>query len=126
MGPGFVTYLAVNNVPMYIEKWRPGVGGGVDLHPIDGLWDSMTCNVSRADNLWDIEYLWMTGYFVGGVWISIQLEHMDEFFVGAKKGKGKKKTKQAQARVGTRKSPRTPTAARSKSRNRSKSRKKRD
>lgn len=82
MGPAFVTYLAVNDVPMYIEKWRNDIGGGVDLHPIDGLWDSMTCNTSRLDSLWDIEYLWMTGYFVGGVYISIQLEYMDATLLG--------------------------------------------
>ena len=75
----------------YIEKWKQGIGGGVDLHPIDGLWDSMTCKVSRADNVWDIEYIWMTGYFIGGVWISQQLEYMDEFMVGAKKVKKVKK-----------------------------------
>ncbi|GMH82510.1 hypothetical protein TL16_g09282 [Triparma laevis f. inornata] len=127
MGPAFVTYLAVNDVPMYIEKWRQGVGGGVDLHPIDGLWDSMTCNVSRKDDLWGIEYLWMTGYFVGGVWISIQLEHMDEFFVGAKKrGKSKAKKEKKVTTPTTRSTRSTPAKSRARSKSRSKSRSKKD
>eukprot|EP00520_Triparma_pacifica_P010390 CAMPEP_0118657268 /NCGR_PEP_ID=MMETSP0785-20121206/13927_1 /TAXON_ID=91992 /ORGANISM="Bolidomonas pacifica, Strain CCMP 1866" /LENGTH=226 /DNA_ID=CAMNT_0006550173 /DNA_START=271 /DNA_END=951 /DNA_ORIENTATION=+ len=81
-GPAFVAYLATYDVPMYIQKWRDGVGGGVDLTLSEGLKHSLTCNVDRSDELWGQEMPWMSGYFVFGPIIMMTLEEWDTKIIG--------------------------------------------
>ncbi|GMI45979.1 hypothetical protein TrCOL_g5823 [Triparma columacea] len=80
--PFFVAYLATSDVPMYIRKWREGVGGGVDLTIGEGFVDSMRCNVDRSDDLWFQEMPWMSGYFVFGPLIMMTLEKWDKELIG--------------------------------------------
>ena len=81
--PLFVAYLATSDVPMYIRKWKEGVGGGVDLSLGEGLADSMRCVVDRSDDLWFQEMPWMSGYFVFGPLIMMTLEKWDKELIGA-------------------------------------------
>ena len=127
--PIFVAYLATHDVPMYIRKWQEGVGGGVDLAIMDGLKDSLTCNVSRSDDLWTQEMSWMSGYFIFGPIIMMTLEKWDKELKGgvvkAKAKAGVKKSTATSARGrstsrGLSKTPvKTPVESRAKSRGKS-------
>jgi len=70
----FAMYIFIIDVPMYYTKWLNNVGGGIDLTFYDGFYDSLTCNVDKSFDLWMKEIPWMTGYFILGPVISIQLE----------------------------------------------------
>jgi hypothetical protein len=83
-GTLFVIYLATNDVPMYIQKWINKVGFVEDLTFEDGVRDSFRCEYSRNDDTWSQEYMWMTGYFVAGVYVSITLEYWDYYLIGPK------------------------------------------
>jgi hypothetical protein len=72
---GYLAFLMTIDVPMYLSRWRAGVGdGSKHLRPLDGLRDVSTRWVVTHDlAAWKDEIAWMTLYFSAAVWASLAL-----------------------------------------------------
>ena len=72
---GYLAFLAVIDVPMYVGRWRAkAADGGKHLGPLEGLRDVCTRWVVTHDlSEWKDEMAWMALYFSGAVWSSLAL-----------------------------------------------------
>jgi hypothetical protein len=72
---GYLAFLMVVDVPMYLRRWRAKVDdGGKLLRPLDGLRDASTRWVVTHDLAeWKDEIVWMSLYFSVAVWSSLAL-----------------------------------------------------
>ena len=72
---GYVLFMFIVDVPMYVRRWRAGEGPRLGL--VDGFRDARDrreCTWSWT--VWKPEVAWMTGYFSMAVWASIGLVHL--------------------------------------------------
>jgi hypothetical protein len=72
---GYLAFLAVIDVPMYLSRWRAGrANGGRLLGVLEGLRDSSTrWTVTHDIAHWKDEIAWMSLYFSAAVWASLAL-----------------------------------------------------
>jgi hypothetical protein len=72
---GYLAFLIVIDVPMYLNRWRTErSNGGRLLRPLEGLRDVTTRWVVTHDIAhWKEEIAWMSLYFSAAVWASLAL-----------------------------------------------------
>jgi hypothetical protein len=72
---GYLAFLFVIDVPMYVERWQADVASGKQLLGMfDGLYDvSTSWAVTRDIAQWRGEIAWMSLYFSLAVWSSLGL-----------------------------------------------------
>jgi len=72
---GYLAFLIMIDVPMYLSRWRAGVAAGSKLlRPLEGLRDVSTRWVVNHDLVeWKDEIAWMSLYFSAAVWASLAL-----------------------------------------------------
>jgi hypothetical protein len=72
---GYLAFLAIVDVPMYLSRWQAGLAdGGKPLGILEGLRDVSTRWVVTHDLAeWKEEIAWMSLYFSGAVWASLAL-----------------------------------------------------
>jgi hypothetical protein len=72
---GYLAFLAMVDVPMYLGRWRAKVADGSrHLRPLEGLRDVSTRWVVTHDlAAWKDEIPWMSLYFSAAVWSSLGL-----------------------------------------------------
>jgi hypothetical protein len=72
---GYLAFLLVVDVPMYLKRWRARLAdGGRLLSPLEGLRDASTRWVVTHDIAeWKDEIPWMSLYFSAAVWSSLAL-----------------------------------------------------
>ena len=70
----YIAYMVVEDVPMYLSRWRAAGGFTVPLD--EGLRTLIDrCVVRREWSAWREDATWLTLYFTLGVWISCALPH---------------------------------------------------
>ena len=72
---GYLAFLVMVDVPMYLGRWRTGLADGSSLlRPLEGLRDVSTRWVVTHDlAAWKDEIAWMSLYFSAAVWASLAL-----------------------------------------------------
>jgi hypothetical protein len=72
---GYLAFLMTIDVPMYLRRWRSGLGDrSTFLRPLAGLYDASTRWVVTHDLAeWKDEMPWMSLYFSVAVWASLAL-----------------------------------------------------
>ena len=72
---GYLAFLAIIDVPMYLTRWRTGIGDSIrPLSPLEGLRDASVRWVVTHDLAeWKDEIAWMSLYFTAAVWASLAL-----------------------------------------------------
>jgi hypothetical protein len=72
---GYLAFLVIVDVPMYLSRWRAKVAeGGKHLRVLEGLYDVSTRWVVTHDLAeWKDEIVWMSLYFSAAVWASLGL-----------------------------------------------------
>ena len=72
---GFLAFLVVVDVPMYLARWQAErASGNRLLGPLEGLRDaSMRWTVTHDMAHWKDEIAWMSLYFTAAVWASLGL-----------------------------------------------------
>jgi hypothetical protein len=72
---GYLTFLTIIDVPMYLTRWRGGLADGDQaLGPLKGLRDASTRWVVTHDfGQWKDEIAWMSPYFTVAVWAGLAL-----------------------------------------------------
>jgi hypothetical protein len=72
---GYLAFLAVIDVPMYLRRWRAGIADGVGpLSLLEGFRDArVRWVVTHEFAEWKDEIAWMSLYFSGAVWASLAL-----------------------------------------------------
>ena len=73
LGIGFVLFLIIVDIPMYIKRWKKNPDP--EVKPMDENFRSLAqCKkVSKSFETWKQDIPWQTGYFTLGVWSSIGL-----------------------------------------------------
>jgi len=70
----YIAYMAIEDVPMYLSRWRAAGGFTVPLD--EGLRTALERCVVRLEwSAWREDATWLTLYFTLGVWISCALPH---------------------------------------------------
>jgi hypothetical protein len=74
---GFVAFMTLVDVPMYIARWREGRREQrASLSVRAGVRDALSRRVATKDwSVWRPEIAWLTGYFSVAVWLSVSLVH---------------------------------------------------
>ena len=72
---GYLAFLVIIDVPMYLSRWRAKLADGSKLlRPLEGLRDVSTRWVVTHDLAeWKDEIAWMSLYFSAAVWASLAL-----------------------------------------------------
>jgi hypothetical protein len=72
---GYLAFLAIVDVPMYLGRWRAKAAeGGRNLRPLEGLREVSTRWIVTHDlGAWKDEIAWMSLYFSAAVWASLGL-----------------------------------------------------
>lgn len=72
---GYVAFMAIVDVPMYLARWREGVASGeVYLGLQEGFVDAWRRReVTESWSVWQPEVAWLSGYFSAAVWVSLGL-----------------------------------------------------
>ena len=72
---GYLIFLMVIDVPMYVNRWRAKTADGSrHLRPLEGLRDASTrWRVTHDLAAWKDEIPWMSLYFSAAVWASLAL-----------------------------------------------------
>jgi hypothetical protein len=72
---GYLVFLMIIDVPMYLSRWRAKVADGSKLlRPLEGFRDVSTRWVVTHDLAeWKDEIAWMSLYFSAAVWASLAL-----------------------------------------------------
>ena len=75
---GYVVFMVVVDVPMYLKRWRSGAEKGEKrLGFGEGFKDALTRRIVTRDwKIWKPEVAWLTGYFSGAVWVSLAIAHL--------------------------------------------------
>jgi len=76
-GTGYVLFMVVYDVPMYLSRWQASLAAGGELRPLlEGMSASLQrCVVEHDWAVWRDDAIWLTGYFTLAVWISIAMAH---------------------------------------------------
>jgi hypothetical protein len=76
-GAGYVTFMVIVDVPMYLSRWQASLAAGHVTRPLlDGLQASLErCIVQNNWAVWREDSVWLSLYFTAGVWMSIALAH---------------------------------------------------
>jgi len=77
---GYVAYMVLVDVPMYLTRWRTEAGGDGSLpvgHGLRNLFER--CIVEPRWEAWHNDVPWLSLYFTVAVWISIALVHAPRF-----------------------------------------------
>lgn len=74
---GFVIFMTVVDVPMYVRRWREARAANQPYLTIgDGLRDALYRRIATQEwSKWKPEVAWLTGYFSIAVWLSVSLVH---------------------------------------------------
>jgi hypothetical protein len=77
-GAGYIAFMAVVDVPMYLSRWQADVASGREyVAASDGLRTLIAhCIVTPDWAAWRVDVPWLTLYFTVAVWISIALAHV--------------------------------------------------
>lgn len=80
-GAGYIAFMALVDVPMYLARWQSDLAAGRELLPLgEGLREVLRrCTVIRDWAAWREDVPWLTLYFTVAVWISIALAHLPAF-----------------------------------------------
>ncbi len=80
-GAGYIAFMTLVDVPMYLSRWRADLAAGRELLSLDeGLREILRrCAVVRDWAAWRADVAWLTLYFTVAVWISIALPHVPVF-----------------------------------------------
>lgn len=80
-GIGYVAYMVLVNVPMYVSRWQDDVIQGKEYLDLrQGLQEILHhCTVTFYWNLWRDDLGWQTLYFSAAVWLSIALIYIRPF-----------------------------------------------
>jgi len=75
---GYVLFMVVVDVPMYLKRWKSGNACGEKRLSFRAGWsDALHRRVVTRDwAIWKPEVAWLTGYFSGAVWISLAIAHL--------------------------------------------------
>ncbi len=75
---GYVAFMVVVDVPMYLGRWRAHrAAGGATLGLAEGFRDALhRREPTRSWAVWRPEVAWLTGYFSFAVWASLGLVHL--------------------------------------------------
>ena len=75
---GYVIFMVVVDVPMYIKRWKQGkANGDKQLGFAEGFADALNRRIVTRDwKIWKPEVAWLTGYFSGAVWVSLAIAHL--------------------------------------------------
>lgn len=75
---GYVAFMAITDVPMYLARWQADVASGHEYLPLrDGMREVLRrCVVTRDWDAWGQDVPWLSLYFTIAVWISIALAHV--------------------------------------------------
>ena len=75
---GFVAFMTLVDVPMYLRRWRAGrLAGHGYLSLRAGVKDALYRRITRRDwATWKPEVAWLTGYFSIAVWLSLSFVHL--------------------------------------------------
>jgi hypothetical protein len=75
---GYVAFMAITDVPMYLARWQADVAAGREyLHLREGMRELLErCAVTRDWDAWGQDVPWLSLYFTVAVWISIALAHV--------------------------------------------------
>ena len=70
----YIAYMTIEDVPMYLARWRAAGGFTVPLD--EGLRTLLErCVVRRDWSAWRADATWLTLYFTVCVWVSVALPH---------------------------------------------------
>lgn len=73
---GYVAYMVLVDVPMYLSRWQSDPAGDGSLPLVQGLRTLVArCSVEPRWEVWSGDALWLTLYFTLAVWISLSLPH---------------------------------------------------
>jgi hypothetical protein len=77
-GLGYVAFMIVVDVPMYLSRWQADLAAGREyLLLAQGLDEVLRrCTVTRDWAAWRQDVPWLTLYFTVAVWISISFAHV--------------------------------------------------
>ena len=80
-GAGYVTFMAIVDVPMYLARWQEAIAAGRESRSLlEGLHLSLQrCVVQNDWTAWREDAVWLTLYFTVAVWVSIALVHAPPF-----------------------------------------------
>ena len=80
-GIGYIAFMTIVDVPMYLARWQADIATGHDYLPwSNGLLQIMQpCAVTRDWAAWREDVPWLTLYFTVAVWISVALPHAPQF-----------------------------------------------
>jgi len=74
LGGAYIAFMAVVDVPMYLERWRAGVAAATSVE--EGVRTALArCVVNHDWLAWREDVLWLTLYFTVAVWSSLALPH---------------------------------------------------
>jgi hypothetical protein len=78
---GYIAFMTLVDVPMYVARWRADLAAGHAALPLaQGLREVLArCTVTRDWAAWRLDVPWLTLYFTFAVWISIALAHLPGF-----------------------------------------------
>jgi hypothetical protein len=72
---GYIAFMAIVDVPMYLARWRMESGIG-DVPLAEGVRTLLArCVVEPRWEAWRVDVPWMTLYFTVAVWISVAITH---------------------------------------------------
>lgn len=92
-GAGYVAFMTIVDVPMYLARWQADVAAGHQLLPLsEGVREVLRrCTVNRDWAAWRMDAAWLTLYFTFAVWSSIALAHVPAFAPAAVRPAGAKR-----------------------------------
>lgn len=78
---GYIGFMILVDVPMYIARWQADLTAGHVLLPLtEGVREVLErCTVTRDWTAWRQDVPWLTLYFTFGVWVSIALAYLPAF-----------------------------------------------
>jgi hypothetical protein len=82
---GYVFYMVLVDVPMYVSRWRAQLSAGQATLSLKAGFQEILqrCTVVRDLTAWRDDIPWLTLYFTVAVWISLALAYAAPLFVSA-------------------------------------------
>jgi len=89
-GAGYIGFMVVIDVPMYLSRWQASMAAGkAPLSALAGIQEIVaSCRVVRDWAVWREEVPWLSLYFSTAVWASIFLSHAPPLVAPAPVGAG--------------------------------------
>lgn len=75
---GFVTFMTLVDVPMYLSRWRQSRRERREFLTVRaGVRDALNRRIPTKEwSVWQSEIAWLTGYFSVAVWLSVAFVHL--------------------------------------------------